>query len=98
MRSFCARTAYGQGVFVNGGIVRPNPHGLEECCAVARDVCCLQPNDADEVMRCSRLVVRDLQEERRENLPDSCEVVVGRLSDDRLKVLERISDFRHDLL
>ena len=97
MRSFYARTDDGRGVVVDGGIVRSDPRGFEECRTVACDVCCLRPNEADEVMHRTRFVVRDLKEERRDDLPDYCEVSVGRFPGDRLELLERISEFFCDI-
>ena len=49
-------------------------------------------------MHRSRFVVRDLEEEGCENLLDSCEVGVRRLPGDRIELLERMSEFCHDLL
>ena len=49
-------------------------------------------------MHGSRFVVRDLKEERRHDLPDSCEVGVGRLSVNRLELIELIGEFCHDFL
>ena len=47
-------------------------------------------------MSSSRFIIRDLEEERRHNLPDSREVCVGRFSVYRLEFFERIVGFRHD--
>ena len=63
-----------------------------------RDVCCLRPNEADEVVHGSRFVVWESKEERRHNLPDSHEVGAGRLPGDRLELLNQIGKFNHDLI
>ena len=46
----------------------------------------------------SCFVVRDLEEERSDGLYKSCEVGFGRLSNDRLEVVEGVGEFSHDLL
>ena len=92
------RADNGRSVVVDGGTVRSDPCGFGECCAVARDMCSLRPNEADEVMQRSRFAVRDLEEEGRDNLPDSCEVGVGGLPGDWLKFIERMIEFCYNLL
>ena len=96
--SFCLRTDDGRGIVIYCCIVFSHPRGFEECCAVARGVCCLRTNEADEVVHGSRFVVRDLKEERCHNLLDSCEVGVRWLPVDRLELLKRIGEFRNNLL
>ena len=98
MRSFCARTDDGSGVVVDCSIVRYHPCDFEERRSIALDVCGLRPNEADEVMHRSHFVVRDLKEEGRDDLLDSCEVGVGLLSGDWIEFLERMSKFRHNFL
>ena len=98
MRSFCALTDDGRSVVVDVGIVRSDLRGFEECRAIARDVCGLQPNKSDEVMHRFRFVVQDLEEEGREDLPDSYEVGVRQFPGDRLELLEQMSEFRHNIL
>ena len=41
--------------------------------------------------------IRDMEEEGSDGLSKSCKVGVGRLSDDRLEVVEGVAEFRHDL-
>ena len=48
-------------------------------------------------MYCARLVIRDLQQERRNGLPKSCQVGIGRLSGDGIEVIESVREFCHDL-
>ena len=98
MSSFCARKDDGRSVVVDGCIVCSDHHGFGGCRAVARDICGLQLNESDEVMHRSRFVVPDLEGEGRDNLLDSCEVGVRRLPGDRLKFIERMSKFLHNLL
>ena len=45
-----------------------------------------------------RFVIRDLKEERSDVLSNYCEIGVGRLSDDRLKVVGGVGKFCHNLL
>ena len=99
MRSFCSRADNGRSIAVDGGIVRSEPLGFRVCHDVARDVCVLWPNEANEVVHRSCFFVRDLEEEEgRDDLPDSCEVGVGRLPGDRLEFLKQMSEFCHNLL
>ena len=84
MRSFRSRSYNVRSVVVDGRIVGSNPRGFGECRAVARDICSLWPNEADEVMHRARFFVRDLEKERHDDIPDYCEVGVGRLSEMRL--------------
>ena len=79
-------------------VVRPNSCGLGELLAVARDICSLRPNNADQVVDCFHFVVRDLEEEGSDGLLKSCKVRVGQLFDNRLKVVKGVVEFRHDLL
>ena len=55
------------------------------------------PNEADEVVHRAHFVIRDLEKEGRNGLPDSCKVGVRRLSQDRLELIEGMGKFRHDL-
>ena len=98
VRSFCARTDDGCGVVVNFVIVRTHPCGFKECRSVAGGVCCLRPDEANQVVHGSRFVVQDLKEERLHDLPDLREVGVGRLPVDQLEFLERIGEFCHNFL
>ena len=65
----------GRIVVTNVGINTSDPCGFREFRAVACDICCLRPNDADEVTHLSCFVIRDLEVEGREDLPDPCEVL-----------------------
>ena len=98
MCSFCARAYDGCSVVVNGGILGSDPRGFGECRVVARDICSLHPKEADEVMHRARFVIWDLEKEERDDLPDSCEVGVGRFPGNRLEFLERMGEFCHNLL
>ena len=53
--------------------------GLGERLAVAGDVGELQPNKANEIVLSARFVVRDIEQERRDGLPKSCQV--GKIND-----------------
>ena len=96
--SFCLGTDDGRGIVIYCCIIFSHPHGFEECCAVERGVCCLRPNEADEVVHSSRFVLRYLKGERHHDLPDSFEVGVGQLPVNRLEVFNQIGGFRHDFL
>ena len=61
MRSFYARADDGHSLVVDKGIVGSDPCGFGECRTVARDICSLWPNEADEVMHRARFVIRDLE-------------------------------------
>ena len=98
VRSFRARMDDGRGIVVDFCIVCPHPRRFEEFRAVARGVCYLRPNEADEVLHGSRFVVQDLKEERGHDLTDSCEVGVVRLPVNWLEFLERIGELYHDFL
>ena len=97
MCSFCARSDNGCSVVVDGWIVGSDPCGFGECRSVVRDIFSLWTNEADEVMHRARFVIRDLEKEGRDDLPDSCEVGVGRLLGDRLELLEGMGEFCHNL-
>ena len=56
-----SRTDNGGSVFVDIIIVGPDSCGLGERLAVAGDVSSHRPNKANEVVDCSRFVIRDLQ-------------------------------------
>ena len=98
MCRFSARADDGHIVFFNCFVVRPKSCGFGERLAVARDVCGLQPNKADQVVDRACFVVWDLEEEGSERLSKSCKVGVGRFSDDRLEVVKGVVEFRHNLL
>ena len=71
-------------VVVDVRIIGPDPRGLGERLTVAGDVGSLRPNEADYIMYCACFVIRDLQQERRDGLPKSCQFGIGRLSGDQL--------------
>ena len=48
-------------------------------------------------MYSSRFVIWDLYQERRDGFLKSGDIGVGRLSCDRLKLVEHVGEFRHDL-
>ena len=48
-------------------------------------------------MHRAHFVIRDLEKEECDNLPDSCEVRVGRLSGNQLELIKGMGDFSHDL-
>ena len=48
-------------------------------------------------MHCAHFVIQDLEKEGRDDLPDSCEIGVGRLSSDRLELIEGMRKFHYDL-
>ena len=48
-------------------------------------------------MHRARFVIQDLEKEGRDDLPDSCKVGVGQLSGDRLKLIEGMGEFCHDI-
>ena len=95
---FSACTDDGRSIIADFFVVRPNSCGLGELLAVARDICSLRPNNADQVVDCFHFVVRDLEEEGSDGLLKSCKVRVGQLFDNRLKVVKGVVEFRHDLL
>ena len=45
----------------------------------------------------ARFVIRDLKKEGSDGLSDYCKAGVGRLSGNRLKLIEGMSKFRHDI-
>ena len=98
MRHFGVCTYDGHIVVVNVCVVGPDSCWLGERLTVASNVSGFRPNKADEVVDHSRFVIRDLKEERSDGLSKSCEVRVGQLSDDRIEVVERVGEFRHNLL
>ena len=96
VHGFRAHTDDGCGIVINHCFVSSHSCGFDKFSAVA---CCVrshQPNEADEVVCPSRFFIRDLEEERRHDLPDSREVRVGRLSIDQLELFEHIGEFRHN--
>ena len=76
LRRFRARTDDIRGIFIYCRVVGANSCGFGKLRTIARRVRCNQPNEADEVVCASRFVIRDLEEERRHDLPDSREVGV----------------------
>ena len=88
----------GRSLVVDKGIVRSDPCRFGVCRAVASDICSLWPNEAYEVMHIACFVIQDLEKKGRDDLLDFSEVGLGRLPGDRIKVLEGMSEFRHDLL
>ena len=95
---FGASTDDGRSVVVNILVVRPDSCRLEERLSVASKVCGLRTNKAYQIVDRSRFVVRDLEEERSYGLSKSCEVGIGRLSVNRIKVFEGVGEFCHNLL
>ena len=98
VRRFSARANDGRSVVVNRFIVGPDSCWFGERLAVASDVCGLRPNKACEIVNRSCFIVQDLEEERSDGLSKSCEVGVGRLSDDWLEVVEGVGEFLYNLL
>ena len=97
VRRFGTRADNGRSVFVDCLVVRPDSCWLGERLAVASDVCGLRLNKSYQIVNRSVFVVRYLEEERSDGLLKYCEVGVGRFSDDRLKFVEGVGEFRHDL-
>ena len=96
VRGFGSLTDDGRGIVVHCLSVNSNYCGFNECRTVARCVRCHWPNKANEVVCSSRFVIRHLEEERRHDLPNSREVCFGKLSVNRIKLFERISEFCHN--
>ena len=48
-------------------------------------------------MYCACFVIQDLQQEKRDGLPKSCQVGIGRLSVNWIEVIESVREFCHDL-
>ena len=90
VRRFDARADDGRGVVVDCLVVRPDSYWLGKHLAVTSDVCGLRPNKAYQNVNRSCFVVQDLKEERSNSLTKSCEVGVGRLSDDLREVVEGV--------
>ena len=76
VRPFRARADDGRGVVIDRRVVGAHSCGFGEICAIARCVRYHRPNEVDDVVCASRFVVRDLEEERRHDLPYSSEVGV----------------------
>ena len=76
VRHFSARADDSRGIVINSRVVGANSCGFGKIRAIARCVRCHRSNEADEIVCVSRFVVRDLEEERRHDLPDSREVGV----------------------
>ena len=93
-----AHTDDGRRVVFYRWIVCPESCSFGECRTVARDICSLRPDKANEVVDCARFVIRDLKKEGSDGLSDSCKVGVWRLSDDRIKVVKGMCEFCHNLL
>ena len=98
MRRFGARTDNGCSIVVYIPVVRPDYCWLDERLDVASDVYGLRPNKAYQIVYRSRFVIQDLEEERSDGLSESWEVGVGRLSIDRIKVVEGVGEFRQNIL
>ena len=76
VRRFRAHSDDGRGIVINHLIVGSYAFWFGELCAIACCVSCHRKNDADQVVGSLRFVVGYLEEERRQDLPDSCEVGV----------------------
>ena len=97
VRRFRACTYNSGGIVVNYYVVGDNSCGFNKFCALA---CCVRfhwPNETYEVVCSSCFVIRDLEEERRHDLPNLCEVGVGRVAVHQLKLFKRIGEFCHDI-
>ena len=73
---FHAHADDGRGIVIYCRVVVSHACWFGKLRAVASCVRCHRPNEADEVVCAPRFVVRDLEEERRHNLPDLREVGV----------------------
>ena len=98
MLRFSACVNDGCSIVVNFPVVGPDSCRFGERLSVARDLCCLRPNKADQIVNRSHLVVWDLEEKSSEGLLKSCEVGAGRLSDNQIEVIKGVGKFRHNLL
>ena len=98
VRRFGARADDGCSIVVNCLVVIPNYCWFGERLAVASDICGLRPNKAYQIVNRARFVVRDLEEERSDDLSESCEVGFGQLYEDRIEVVKGVGEFRHNLL
>ena len=96
VRCFRARTDDGRGIVVDCRVISANYCGFDKFRSVARCVRCHRPNESDEVVCASCFIVRDLEEDRCHDLPDLCEVGIGRLAIYRLELFKRISKFCHN--
>ena len=74
VRRFHARADNGSGIVTYRRVVGVKSCGFGKHHAIVLCIHCHRPNDADEVVCVSRFVAWDLEEERRHDLPDSCEV------------------------
>ena len=70
VRRFCARAEDGHDITIDRRVVGSNVCWFGKLCDIARCVGFHQRNEADEVVWSPCLFVRDLEEERRHNLPD----------------------------
>ena len=95
---FAFRTNDWLCVVGEGVIVGADALWRAECLAVFGGVFYIAEDDTDEVILSLRLVVGDLEEDRREHLADERDVDVRRLALDWLEEVGRLDEFRHDLL
>ena len=82
------RSDEGRSIVFNRGIVVSYSCRFGKGLDLAHDICSLRPNEANEVMHHALFVIRDLEKEGRDDLPDSCEVGVGQFPGDRLELLK----------
>ena len=87
---FSACADDGLGIAIDRRVICANSCGFGEFRSIVRCVRCHRPNEANEVVCASCLLVRDLEEERRHDLPDSREVDVGNMAVFPLELFECI--------
>ena len=73
VRRFRAHADDGRGIVINRCVVGANSCWFNEFRSIACCVRCHRPHEANGVVCASRFVVRDLEEDRRHDLPDSRE-------------------------
>ena len=88
----------GRSVVVDLEVISPDPSGFGEGFTVSIEVRGLCPDNPNQVVRPNRFIVRDLQYQRGNSLPQSCEVRVRRLIGDGLEVIERRQKLRDNLV
>ena len=76
VRRFCACADDSRSIFINCCVIGSDACWFGELCAIERCVSYCWPNEAGQVVGSLCFVVRDLEEERRQDLPDSREVSV----------------------
>ena len=76
VRRFCARADNGCGIVIDCRVVVSNACGFGKLRAIVRCLHCHRPNESNGVVCAPRFVVRNLEEERRHDLPYSREVGV----------------------